>query len=97
MNVLAEGLNNDRYRACPLLKQLVTAGRFGRQGRLGRVQGGEVNRRAFTPHSPVKAVGQHGTARVRPDSNHPSGARRYLPVVKRPGAWTAREEAVAYA
>lgn len=29
MNVLAEGLNNDRYRACPLLKQLVTAGRLG--------------------------------------------------------------------
>ncbi|MBL0869207.1 MAG: 3-hydroxybutyryl-CoA dehydrogenase [Phycisphaerales bacterium] len=29
MNVLAEGLNNDRYRACPLLKQLVTAGRMG--------------------------------------------------------------------
>ena len=29
MNVLAEGLNNDRYRACPKLKQLVTAGRLG--------------------------------------------------------------------
>lgn len=29
MNVLAEGLNNDRYRACPLLKQLVIAGRLG--------------------------------------------------------------------
>ncbi|MBN8645408.1 MAG: 3-hydroxybutyryl-CoA dehydrogenase, partial [Planctomycetes bacterium] len=29
MNVLAEGLNNDRYRPCPLLKQLVTAGRLG--------------------------------------------------------------------
>ncbi|MFA6045100.1 MAG: 3-hydroxyacyl-CoA dehydrogenase NAD-binding domain-containing protein [Phycisphaerales bacterium] len=29
MNVLAEGLNNDRYRACPLLRQLVTAGRLG--------------------------------------------------------------------
>ncbi len=29
MNVLAEGLNNDRYRACPLLKQLVVAGRLG--------------------------------------------------------------------
>lgn len=29
MDVLAEGLNNDRYRACPLLKQLVTAGRVG--------------------------------------------------------------------
>jgi 3-hydroxybutyryl-CoA dehydrogenase len=29
MEVLAEGLNNDRYRACPLLKQLVTAGRLG--------------------------------------------------------------------
>ncbi len=29
MNVLADGLNNDRYRACPLLKQLVTAGRMG--------------------------------------------------------------------
>lgn len=29
MNVLADGLNNDRYRACPLLKQLVAAGRVG--------------------------------------------------------------------
>ena len=29
MDVLAEGLNNDRYRACPLLKQLVIAGRLG--------------------------------------------------------------------
>lgn len=29
MNVLAEGLNNDRYRACPALKQLVSAGRLG--------------------------------------------------------------------
>lgn len=29
MDVLAEGLNNPRYRACPLLKQLVTAGRLG--------------------------------------------------------------------
>ena len=29
MDVLAEGLNNDRYRACPLLKQLVAAGRMG--------------------------------------------------------------------
>ncbi|MDX2147150.1 MAG: 3-hydroxyacyl-CoA dehydrogenase NAD-binding domain-containing protein [Planctomycetota bacterium] len=29
MNVLADGLNNDRYRPCPLLKQLVVAGRLG--------------------------------------------------------------------
>jgi 3-hydroxybutyryl-CoA dehydrogenase len=29
MDVLAEGLNNDRYRACPLLKQLAVAGRLG--------------------------------------------------------------------
>jgi len=29
MNVLADGLNNDRYRACPKLKQLVTSGRRG--------------------------------------------------------------------
>lgn len=29
MNVLADGLNNDRYRPCPLLQQLVTAGRLG--------------------------------------------------------------------
>lgn len=29
MDVLAEGLNNDRYRACPLLKQLVVSGRLG--------------------------------------------------------------------
>jgi 3-hydroxybutyryl-CoA dehydrogenase len=29
MNVLAEGLNSERYRPCPLLKQLVVAGRLG--------------------------------------------------------------------
>lgn len=29
MNVLADGLNNDRYRPCPLISQLVTAGRLG--------------------------------------------------------------------
>jgi 3-hydroxybutyryl-CoA dehydrogenase len=29
MNVLAEGLNSGRYRPCPLLKQLVAAGRLG--------------------------------------------------------------------
>ena len=29
MNVLAEGLNSARYRPCPLLKQLVAAGRLG--------------------------------------------------------------------
>lgn len=29
MNVLADGLNNDRYRPCPLLKQYVAAGRLG--------------------------------------------------------------------
>jgi 3-hydroxybutyryl-CoA dehydrogenase len=29
MGVLADGLNNDRYRACPKLKQLVVAGRLG--------------------------------------------------------------------
>jgi len=29
MEVLAEGLNSDRYRPCPLLKQFVTAGRLG--------------------------------------------------------------------
>ncbi|MDX2131385.1 MAG: 3-hydroxyacyl-CoA dehydrogenase NAD-binding domain-containing protein [Planctomycetota bacterium] len=35
MDVLADGLNNDRYRACPLLKQLVTAGRLGDKSRRG--------------------------------------------------------------
>ncbi|HMN42901.1 MAG TPA: 3-hydroxyacyl-CoA dehydrogenase NAD-binding domain-containing protein [Phycisphaerales bacterium] len=29
MGVLADGLNNERYRACPRLKQLVVAGRLG--------------------------------------------------------------------
>ena len=29
MDVLAEGLCNERYRPCPLLRQLVTAGRLG--------------------------------------------------------------------
>jgi len=31
MNVLAEGLHNERYRPCPKLDQLVVAGRFGRK------------------------------------------------------------------
>lgn len=35
MDVLAEGLNNDRYRACPLLKQLVVAGRLGNKTKHG--------------------------------------------------------------
>ncbi|MCB9838919.1 MAG: 3-hydroxybutyryl-CoA dehydrogenase [Phycisphaeraceae bacterium] len=35
MNVLADGLNNDRYRACPLLKQYVAAGRLGDKTKLG--------------------------------------------------------------
>lgn len=29
MNVIADGLGNDRYRPCPLLRQLVAAGRLG--------------------------------------------------------------------
>jgi 3-hydroxybutyryl-CoA dehydrogenase len=29
MDVLAEGLNSERYRPCPLLRQYVTAGRLG--------------------------------------------------------------------
>lgn len=29
MNVLADGLNSERYRPCPLLRQLVAAGRLG--------------------------------------------------------------------
>jgi 3-hydroxybutyryl-CoA dehydrogenase len=29
MDVLADGLNSERYRPCPLLRQLVTAGRLG--------------------------------------------------------------------
>jgi 3-hydroxybutyryl-CoA dehydrogenase len=35
MNVIADGLNNDRYRACPLLKQYVAAGRLGNKTKLG--------------------------------------------------------------
>ena len=35
MDVLADGLNNDRYRACPLLKQLVVAGRLGNKTKHG--------------------------------------------------------------
>jgi len=35
MEVMAEGLNNPRYLACPLLKQLVTAGRLGNKTGLG--------------------------------------------------------------
>lgn len=35
MDVLAEGLNNDRYRPCPLLRQLVVAGRLGNKTKHG--------------------------------------------------------------
>ncbi|MEO1128710.1 MAG: 3-hydroxyacyl-CoA dehydrogenase NAD-binding domain-containing protein [Planctomycetota bacterium] len=35
MDVLAEGLNSDRYRPCPLLRQLVTAGRLGNKTGMG--------------------------------------------------------------
>lgn len=35
MEVLAEGLNSDRYRPCPLIKQLVTAGRMGQKSGRG--------------------------------------------------------------
>jgi 3-hydroxybutyryl-CoA dehydrogenase len=35
MDVLAEGLNNDRYRPCPLLRQLVAAGRLGNKTKHG--------------------------------------------------------------
>ena len=35
MDVLADGLNNDRYRACPKLKHLVTAGRLGNKTNRG--------------------------------------------------------------
>jgi len=41
MNVLADGLNNDRYRACPLLKQLVAAGRLGDKSGHGVYQYGK--------------------------------------------------------
>ncbi|MBL0928231.1 MAG: 3-hydroxybutyryl-CoA dehydrogenase [Phycisphaerales bacterium] len=35
MNVLADGLNSERYRPCPLLRQLVTAGRLGEKSGRG--------------------------------------------------------------
>lgn len=38
MEVMADGLNNPRYRACPLLKQLVTAGRLGDKTKHGVFQ-----------------------------------------------------------
>ena len=31
MNVLQEGLGDDKYRPCPLLRRLVAAGRLGRK------------------------------------------------------------------
>ncbi len=53
MDVLAEGLNNDRYRACPLLKQLVVAGRLGDKTGRGVF---EYGRRAFTGASPCGSI-----------------------------------------
>jgi 3-hydroxybutyryl-CoA dehydrogenase len=35
MNVLHEGLGDTKYRPCPLLKQYVASGRFGRKNKLG--------------------------------------------------------------
>lgn len=35
MDVLAEGLNSERYRPCPLLRQLVVAGRLGNKTGVG--------------------------------------------------------------
>ncbi|MEN0019365.1 MAG: 3-hydroxyacyl-CoA dehydrogenase NAD-binding domain-containing protein [Planctomycetota bacterium] len=35
MNVLADGLHSERYRPCPLLEQLVTAGRLGDKTKRG--------------------------------------------------------------
>jgi len=35
MNVLADGLNDDRYRPCPLIRQLVSAGRLGDKTKRG--------------------------------------------------------------
>lgn len=35
MNVLHEGLGDSKYRACPLLKQYVVAGRLGRKNKKG--------------------------------------------------------------
>ncbi len=35
MNVLADGLHSERYRPCPLLEQLVTAGRLGNKSGRG--------------------------------------------------------------
>ncbi|MEM9166094.1 MAG: 3-hydroxyacyl-CoA dehydrogenase NAD-binding domain-containing protein [Planctomycetota bacterium] len=35
MNVLADGMHSERYRPCPKLEQLVTAGRFGRKAGRG--------------------------------------------------------------
>ena len=38
MNVLAEGLGGERYRPCPLLRQLVAAGRLGTKVQYGVYQ-----------------------------------------------------------
>jgi 3-hydroxybutyryl-CoA dehydrogenase len=35
MEVLQEGLGDDRYAPCPLLRELVTAGKLGRKSGAG--------------------------------------------------------------
>jgi 3-hydroxybutyryl-CoA dehydrogenase len=35
MNVLHDGLGDDKYRPCPLLRKMVAAGRLGRKSRQG--------------------------------------------------------------
>ena len=41
MNVLFEGLGEDKYRPCPLLKQYVVAGRLGRKSKKGFYEYGD--------------------------------------------------------
>jgi 3-hydroxybutyryl-CoA dehydrogenase len=51
MNVLAEGLGSERYRPCPLLRQLVAAGRLGVKTQHGVYKYPRPSRNEAPPHA----------------------------------------------
>jgi 3-hydroxybutyryl-CoA dehydrogenase len=59
MNVLADGLGSDKYRPCPLLKQLVAAGRLG-----DKTQRGVYDYSPSSPSTTTSSTGHKSSASV---------------------------------
>jgi 3-hydroxybutyryl-CoA dehydrogenase len=59
MNVLADGLGSDKYRPCPLLKQLVAAGRLG-----DKTQRGVYDYAPSAPSTTTSSTGHKSSASV---------------------------------